>query len=338
MQVVELHEGFGINKLHLVEHPRPDPEQGQVLVKIEAVALNYVDLLLIRGQINSNLQFPYVPVCDGAGVVERIGEGVTEFQPGDQVTTLFIPNWVSGKPVPSTIDFSTRPGLGNVPGQLSQYKVFQVNQLIKSPANLSAIEAATLPIAGLTAWNALRYGNLQAGQTVLLHGTGGVSIFALQFAKIHGAQVIITSSSDVKLERARQLGADLTINYKTMPEWEASVHEFTEGEGADLIIETVGGENLKKSIDALRMGGHISIMGLLNGYSSEIDTLAFLIKQATIKGMEVGSTRDFEEMSRAIVTHNIYPIVDRKFTFDQTQAAFEYLDQGLHFGKVIITL
>ncbi len=206
-----------------------------------------------------------------------------------------------------------------------------------SPANLSAIEASTLPIAGLTAWNALRYGNLQAGETVLLHGTGGVSIFALQFASSQGAKVIITSSSDDKLKRSQQLGADLPINYKTTPDWESAVHQFTEGEGADLIVETVGGRNLQRSLNALRMGGHISVCGLLDGFESTLNTLT-LLHQHTIRGMEVGSTEDFAAMNRAIETYDIHPVIDKVFQFEKTQEAFEYLDQGLHFGKVVITL
>jgi NADPH:quinone reductase-like Zn-dependent oxidoreductase len=220
---------------------------------------------------------------------------------------------------------------------LTEYKIFRVNELVKSPVNLSSLEASTLAIAGLTAWNALRYGNLEAGETVLLHGTGGVSIFALQFAKAHGTRVIITSSSDEKLERASQLGADLTINYKTTPDWEAVVHQFTEGNGADVVVETVVGKNLQKSINALRMGGHISIMGLLDGFDTSINTLSLMHKQATIKGMEVGGTHDFEAMNRAISVNKIHPVIDKTFPFNQAKEAFEYLDKGLHFGKVVIT-
>lgn len=189
----------------------------------------------------------------------------------------------------------------------------------------------------MTAWNALRYGNLQSSDTVLLYGTGGVSIFALQFAKARGAQVVIASSSDEKLTRARQLGADFTINYKTTPNWETDVRHFTNGEGVNLVVETVGGKNLQKSVAALRMGGHISIMGLLAGLETEIDTIALLYKQATIKGMEVGSTGNFEEMNQEIVSNDIHPAIDAKFPLDQIQAAFAYLESGQHFGKIVIT-
>ena len=207
-----------------------------------------------KGLLNLNLPLPYVPVFNGAGVVEQVGLAVMAFKSGDAVATTFIPNWLSGSPISQATDYATRQGLGAVPGQLSDYKVLKINQLIKTPVNLSAIEASTLPIAGLTAWNALQYSNLQAGETVLLHGTGGVSIFALQFAKALGARVIITSSSDDKLKRALSLGADLLINYKSKPDWEETVHLFTEGEGADVILETVGGKNRRAIAQCLAYG------------------------------------------------------------------------------------
>jgi NADPH:quinone reductase-like Zn-dependent oxidoreductase len=338
MKTIELNAGFGINNLTMKEYPKPTPRRGEVLVKIEAVSLNYVDLLVIKGLVNPNVPFPYTPVCDGAGVVESVGEDVTAFKPGDKVATTFIPNWLSSKPTSKTTDYLTRQGLGGVSGQLTEYKIFQVNQLIKSPVNLSSVEASTLPIAGLTAYNALRYGNLQPGDTVLLHGTGGVSIFALQFAKTLGARVILTSSSDEKLKRAQQLSADLTINYKTIPDFEKLVYDFTNGEGADVIVETVGGKNLQRSLNAVRMGGHISIVGLLDEFDTSISTLTLMHKQATIRGMEVGGTDDFEAMNRVIEANNIHPVIDKTFMFEHALEAFEYLDKGRHFGKVVITV
>ena len=210
MKAITLQDSFGIDHLDQVELPTPRPAADEVLVRVQAVSLNAVDLLTIKGLLNPNLPLPHVPVADGAGIVEQVGATVTAFKPGDTVVTTFIPDWLSGKPTKQAVDYSTRQGIGT-PGQLSEYKVFKVNQLIKAPANLSALEASTLPVAGLTAWNALRYANVKAGDTVLLHGTGGVSIFALQFAKALNARVIITSSSDDKLKRAQQLGADLLI-------------------------------------------------------------------------------------------------------------------------------
>lgn len=337
MRVIQLQDGFGINHLHVSEQPKPSPSAEEVLVKLEAASLNYVDLLVVKGLLNPNFSLPYIPVTDGAGVVEQVGAGVTAFQVGDRVATTFIPHWLKGKPTSDSTDYAARQGLGNVPGQLAEYKCFTVNQLIHSPTNLSVIESSTLPIAGLTAWNALNYSNLAAGQTVLLHGTGGVSIFALQFAKVLGAKVIISSSRDEKLNRAKQLGADFLINYRTTSDWEAVVHQLTDGHGVDVVVETVGGGNLQQSLNALRMGGYISIVGLLDGFESQINTLSLLHQQATIRSMEVGSTEDFEAMNQAIAAHDIHPVIDAKFTLDQTQAAFEYLAQGQHFGKVIIT-
>lgn len=337
MNAIEL-QGFGIKHLQMIEKPKPSPALEQVLVKMEAVSLNAVDLLTINGKLNPNISLPYVPVADGAGVVESVGDRVTEFKPGDRVVSLFIPEWHSGRPTANATANATRPGLGETPGQLTEYKLFQSHQLIKAPTNLSSAEAATLPVAGLTAWNGLKYGNLQAGETALLHGTGGVSIFALQFTKARGAKVIITSSSDDKLKRSQQLGADFLINYKTTSEWEPMVHQLTNGQGVDVVIETVGGQNLQRSINALRMGGHISIMGLLNGFDTSINALTLMSQQATIRGMEVGSTEDFAAMNQEIETHDIHPVIDRTFSLEQIQQAFEYLEQGRHFGKVVVTL
>ncbi len=337
MRVIQLQHGFGLDHLELSEHLKPTPAHEEVLVRLEAASLNYVDLLVVKGLLNPNLPLPYIPVADGAGVVEEVGAGVTAFAVGDKVATTFIPHWLDGRPTADRTDYSTRQGLGTVPGQLAEYKCFHPTQLIHIPANLSAMEASTLPIAGLTAWNALHYANLQAGETVLLHGTGGVSTFALQFATAQGAKVMITSSSDAKLKRAQKLGADILINYKTTPNWEAVVHQVTDGKGADVVVETVGGKNLKRSLNAVRLGGYISVVGLLDGFAATIQTLSLLHHQATIRGMEVGSTQDFAAMNRAIVTNDIHPVIDAKFPLDQTQAAFEYLEQGQHFGKVVIT-
>jgi NADPH:quinone reductase-like Zn-dependent oxidoreductase len=321
VKIIQLQNGFGIEQLQLVEQEKPVPAAGEVLVKLEAASLNYVDLLVVKGLLNANLPLPYIPVADGAGLVEAVGAGITKFQVGDKVETTFIPDWMDGRPTSSRTDYTTRQGLGAVSGQLADYKCFRVNQLVHSPVNLSGIEASTLPIAGLTAWNALHYANLQAGETILLHGTGGVSIFALQFAKALGATVIITSSSDDKLKRAEQLGADFLINYKTISNWEVVVQKITDGKGADVVVETVGGANLQRSLNAVRMGGYIAVVGLLDGFEATVNTLDLLHQQATIRGMEVGSTKDFEAMNAAI---------------DQTQAAFQYLEQGQHFGKVVI--
>ncbi|MGK7934751.1 MAG: NAD(P)-dependent alcohol dehydrogenase [Xenococcaceae cyanobacterium] len=337
MKTIQLVDNFDISNLKIVEQSPPQPTNKQVLVKIEAVSLNYVDLLVIKGLLNPNLSLPYIPVCDGAGIVERVGEEVTAFKTGDKVATTFISDWVHGKPTPQTTDYETRQGLGNIPGQLSQYKCFSADQIISIPKNLTTIEASTLPIAGLTAWNALSYSNLQTNDTLLLHGTGGVSIFALQFAKARGAKVIITSGSAEKLQKAQQLGADLVINYEKDTNWETTVRNLTEGKGTDVIVETVGGRNLARSLKALKMGGNMSIVGLLDGFQANIDILALIHQQATIRGLEVGSKHQFAAMNREIEARDIHPIIDRVFSVEQTQKAFAYLEKSLHFGKVIVS-
>lgn len=337
MKAIAIQNGFGIDHLELIEVPKPQPAADEVLVKIQAVSLNSVDLMVVTGKLNPHLPLPFIPGADGAGTVEQVGNDVTAFKPGDTVVTTFIPKWTSGEPTQQAIDYATRQGVGS-PGQLSEYKVFKVDRLTKAPANLSALEACTLPVAGLTAWNGLHYASVAAGETVLLHGTGGVAIFALQFAKALGAQVIMTSSSDAKLQRAKALGADYLINYHTTPDWEETVRSVTDGVGVDAVLETVGGKNLARSLSVLRTGGSISIMGLLGGSEVTIDALSLMEGHATIRGMEVGNTQDFQDMNQAIEQHDIHPVIDRTFTFDEVRAAFTDLEQGKHFGKIAILL
>ena len=238
MKTIVLKDGFGIDKLTITHAPSPNVAPGMILVKMKAVSLNYVDLLLVKGQLDPNIKPPFIPVSDGAGIVEKVGPGIKDFKPGDHVATTYIPEWIDGRYTPENSKFETRPGSGTSPGQLVEYKVFSNNELIKVLESLSFAESSTLPIAALTAWNALAYGKVKAGDTILLHGTGGVSIFALQFAKVVGAKVIITSSDDKKLARARELGADYLINYKQTPDWVSDVLTMTDGLGADVVVET----------------------------------------------------------------------------------------------------
>ena len=337
MKAIALQNGFGIDHLESIEVPKPQPTTDEVLVKVQAVSLNSVDLMVVTGKMNPNLRLPFVPGADGAGTVEQVGTDVTAFKPGDAVVTTFIPKWTSGAPSKQAVDYATRQGIGS-PGQLSEYKVFKVDRLIKAPTNLSAVEASTLPVAGLTAWNALQYASVKSGDIVLLHGTGGVSIFALQFAKAIGARVIITSSSDAKLQRAKVLGADYLINYHTTPNWEEQVLSWTNSIGVDTVLETVGGKNLARSLSVLRTGGNISIMGLLGGSEMTIDALSLMERHATIRGMEVGNTHDFQQMNQAIEQYVIHPVIDRTFTFDEVQLAFTEFEQGKHFGKIAIVI
>ena len=338
MKTIVLKDGFGIDKLTLTQTPSPKVGPGMILVKMNAVSLNYVDLLLVKGQLNPKIRPPFIPVSDGAGIVEEVGPDIKDFKPGDHVATTYIPEWIDGRYTLENSRFETRPGSGTSPGQLVEYKVFRNNELIKVPELLSFAESSTLPIAALTAWNALAYGKVKAGDTVLLHGTGGVSIFALQFAKAVGARVIITSSDDKKLTKARELGADGLINYKKTPDWIADVFTMTDGEGADVVVETVGGSNLNKSLEALRLDGHISIVGFLDGVQSPINLISLNLKRAKINGLSVGSQQDFADMLKAVSANKIKPVIDRTFPLDQTAEAFSYLESGRHFGKIVIEL
>lgn len=336
MKSIVLQNGYGIDELVVAQTSPPRVGPGEILVNMKAVSLNYVDLLLIKGELNPDITPPFIPLSDGAGIVEEVGAEVQDFAPGDHVVTTYIPAWTDGRYTPENSKFENRPGSGGTPGQLLEYKTFHKNELLKFPKSLSFAEAATLPIAALTAWNALAYAMTKAGDTVLLHGCGGVSIFALQFAKTMGAKVIITSSSDEKLSRAKKLGADDTINYKDRPNWIDDVLAITEGEGADVIVETVGGSNLNKSLEALRLDGHISVVGFLEDVHSQINLISLNLKRAKINGLSVGSRQDFADMLKAISINHIKPVIDKSFSFDQTKQAFRYLESGDHFGKVVI--
>lgn len=336
MQSVVLKDGFGIDQLQVISTPLPKVGPQDILVKMQAVALNYLDLLIIQGDLNPDLTFPFIPVSDGAGIVEAVGCEVTEFQLGDRVVTPYLPNWHDGRFTPQKSTFESRPGSGLKPGQLTEYQSFRAHELMRSPALLTPAEAATLPIAALTAWNALTYSHAKPGDVVLLHGTGGVSIFALQFAKAAGLSVIITSSSDEKLAKAQALGADHLINYRQQPEWVGEVLAATAGEGADLVVETVGGVNLNQSLEALRFDGHISVVGFLEGMQSPLNLVSLNLKRAKIHGLSVGSRQDFANMNQAISVNAIRPVIDRAFPFTAAQDAFRYLASGQHFGKVVI--
>ena len=336
MKSIVLKDGFGIDKLTLTQAPLPKVGPGMILVKMKAVSLNYVDLLLIKGQLNPNIRPPFIPVSDGVAIVEEVGPDIKDFKPGDRVATTYIPEWIDGRYTPQNSRFETRPGSGTSPGQLIEYKVLRKNELVKVPESLSFAESSTLPIAALTAWNALAYGKTKAGDTVLLHGTGGVSIFALQFAKAMGARTIITSSDDKKLAKARELGADCLINYKQTPDWISNVFTMTDGEGADVVVDTVGGSNLNKSLEALRLDGHISVVGFLDGVQSPINLISLNLKRAKINGLSVGSRQDFADMLKAISENKIQPVIDRTFPLDQTAEAFSYLESARHFGKIVI--
>lgn len=326
-------QAFGLDHLKQVERPDPEPGPGEILVTIKSTSLNYRDYLTVIGEYNPRLKLPLIPLCDGAGEVIGVGPGVKKIKVGDRVASNFAQEWVSGKP---TMD-QLRTSLGGpLPGCLVQQRIFPDYGVVKIPDYMSYEEASSLPCAALTAWSATVQAATKAGDTVLILGTGGVSIFALQFAKMHGANVIITSSSDEKIERAKALGADHSINYRTKPNWSKEVRRITKMAGADHVIEVGGAGTLEHSIMSTRLFGQISLIGVLAGGKSEVNMVPVLMQNITVQGILVGGRDSFEEMLRAMSQHQTKPVIDRVFDFSDAKEAFEYLGAGKHFGKVCI--
>ncbi|MFN6571727.1 NAD(P)-dependent alcohol dehydrogenase [Dendronalium sp. ChiSLP03b] len=336
MKAYEIQSNTGIDALKLVDRPEPKPAAGQVLIKVRATSLNYRDLLVAEGAYGSGVKYPLIPLSDGAGEVVAVGEGVTRVKIGDRVAGIFFQNWIYG----SLSKEKMKSDLGGgIDGVLAEYVVLHQEGLVILPDHLSYSEGATLPCAAVTAWQALvTKGNVSPNDSVLLLGTGGVSIFALQFAKIHGARAIVTSSSDEKLARAKQLGADETINYKTTPDWEKQVYALTNRTGVDRVVEVGGAGTFPKSLQAVRIGGQISYIGVLSGRGNEIDPTPILFKSLTVQGIYVGSREMFEAMNQAIAQHQLQPIIDRVFSFTEAREAYLYLKSAAHFGKVVIEI
>ncbi|MBI5260747.1 MAG: NAD(P)-dependent alcohol dehydrogenase [Bradyrhizobium sp.] len=336
MKSYELRGPNGIDGLTLVDKPVPTPGSGEVLVRLKAATLNYRDLLTIKGGYGSRQKFPLIPVSDGAGVVESVGPDVSAFSPGDRVIGSFFEDWISGEPTEAKM----RTALGGgVDGVLTQYRVFRARSLVRTPEHLSDIEAAALPCAGLTAWNAVvKLGNLKPGQTILTQGTGGVSIFALQFAKLCGARVIATSSSDAKIERLKMIGADVALNYKDTPDWGKRARELT-GRGVDLVVEVGGVGTLNESIRATRIGGTIAFIGVLAGPPPpELRLPLMVMQQQRLEGVTVGSVEDLQALVDAIAINRMKPVIDKTFSFDRAKQALTYMASGAHFGKVAIAI
>jgi NADPH:quinone reductase-like Zn-dependent oxidoreductase len=334
MKVWELQNTFGIDSLTVIERPEPRPGPGQVLLKMKAWSLNFRDLLVVKGQYNPKLRLPMVPLSDGVGEVAGVGDGVTRVKAGDRVAGIFMQKWLAGELTDDKAKSSL--GGGGPAGLLAEFVVLDQEGVVPVPAHLNDEEAATLPCAGVTAWHALvPSGNVRPGQSVLVQGTGGVSIFALQFARMAGARVIATSSSDAKLERAHKLGASDGINYKTTPDWEEKVRELTGGTGVDHVIEVGGAGTLGKSLRAVRTAGHVALIGILTG-GGQVNPLPILMKAVRVQGIYVGSREMFEAMNRAIVLHRMRPVVDRVFPFAEAREALRYMESGAHFGKVCI--
>jgi NADPH:quinone reductase-like Zn-dependent oxidoreductase len=321
-------EGWTLENL-----PSPIPGPGEVLIRTRAVSLNYRDLLLCKGQYNPRLRLPVIPASDGAGEVVATGAGATRFHPGDRVVASFMPRWVDGL----LDETKARSALGaESDGMLAEEVVLNEEGLVSIPSHFSFEEAATLPCAGVTAWNAVvASGSVKPGETVLVQGTGGVSIFALQFARLAGARVIATSSQDQKLERVIAMGAGDGINYKSTPDWDKKVRELTGGRGVDLVVEVGGAGTLPKSLRAVRLGGTIALIGVLSG-AGEVNPMAILMKGVRVQGIFVGSRAMFEAMNRGIEVNQIRPVIDRVFSFDEAKAALAYLESGAHFGKVVV--
>lgn len=329
-------DDFGLENLNLHEIPTPEPAAGELLIKVSAVSLNYRDKALVDG-IYSPEKMPkgLVPVADFAGVVSAIGSGVTTYAVGDRVTSHFYSTWQDGPWLPEYADFQVGGPLG---GGLAEYQVLSEHAVVPTPAYLSDEEAATLPIAALTPWFAMReYGDIGADDTILVQGTGGVSIFAIQIASALGARVIATSSSDDKLIRARKLGATDTINYRTTPDWAAAALELTDGRGVDLVIDVVGGEGLRDSIRAARGSGMVAVVGFLQGQSATLDLMDLIWHQTHIQGIAVGHRRSFQDLVRFLDEHQIKPVIDTVYDFADAHAAYDQLARGA-FGKIVITV
>lgn len=327
--------GDGIAALQLDEHPIPVPGPNEVVVKMAAASLNFRDLLVVNGTAHWKPPEPRVPASDGVGIVVAAGAGVTRSRPGDRVAGIFLPKWLDGELTSET----SAGGLGGpaADGTLTEYRTFDEQAVVAVPGHLTDVEAATLPDSAVTAWHAVRHrSNVQSGDSVLIQGTGGVSIAALQFAHALGARPIVISSSDQKLERARMLGAAEVINYKQVPEWQDEILARTAGRGVDHVIEVVGGENLNRSLRAVRVGGTISLIGSMAGLSARIETVQIALKNACIHGIETGSRAMFEAMNGFIASHRLQPVIDRTFAFSEVRDALAYLASGRHFGKVTV--
>jgi NADPH:quinone reductase-like Zn-dependent oxidoreductase len=333
MKVYEIQGGFGIDALTLTERPEPKPAAGQVLVKMCAWSLNYRDLLMVKGLYNPKLRLPLVPLSDGVGEIVEVGEGVTRVKLGDRVAGNFMQKWIDGE----LDEVKAKSALGGaIDGVLAERVVLDAEGVVPIPDHLTDREAATLPCAALTAWHALvTAGGVKAGETVLIQGTGGVSLFALQFATIRGARVIATSSSDEKLARVLKRGVSDGINYRTTPAWGERVRELTQGRGVDHVVEVGGAGTLGESLKAVRMGGRISLIGILSG-ASQINPIPILMTGVCVQGIFVGSRVMFEAMNKTISEHKMHPVVDRAFPFDDVGGAFRYMESAMHFGKIVI--
>lgn len=333
MRQATIYNAFGIENIVWREVADPQPGPGQVLVRMRAASLNYRDYLVAMGRYNPKMPLPRVPLSDGAGEVIGLGTGVTRFAIGDRVAGSFMQSWLNG---PYCDEYGESALGGAIDGVLADQIVFGETGLIAVPSHLSFEEAATLPCAGVTAWNALfENGAIRAGETVLVQGSGGVSVFALQFAKAAGARVIATSSHLEKMEKLRSLGADWVLNYKETPEWGKAI---AKAGGVDHVVEVGGAETLEQSLIAVRGGGKVSVIGILSGVSASLNIAPILHKHLRIQGIYVGSHSMFESMNRALTQNQMRPVIDSVYEGAQIQEALRFMESAAHFGKIVIRL
>lgn len=333
MRALEIREPFGLDSAVYTTRPDPAPGPREVVLRVSALSLNYRDRLVVDGIDRWRPREPRIPVSDGVGVVVATGGAVTRVGEGDRVAPIFYPRWIDGPPAAEKMEGAL--GGAAADGLYAEYVVADEAAVVAVPEHLADEEAATLPCAGVTAWNGVaEAASLREGDTAVVLGTGGVALFALQFAKLLGARVIVTSSSDAKLARARALGADDGINYRTTPDWPRAVRELTDGRGTDLVVDSAG--TLGEAIHAVRVGGALAFIGLMAGMRAEIDLVRLMGSNATIRAIDVGSRAMFERMNDAIESARLRPVIDRTFAFDEAHDALRYLAAGAHFGKVCV--
>lgn len=333
MRTWEIQGAYGIDNLRMGDRPEPTPGPGQIVVAMKAACLNYRDLTTIKGGLPHPL--PLIPFSDGAGEVVAAGAGVSRVKVGDRVCPMFFQSWLSG---PVSAEARAAPLGGPLAGVLQERMLLDAEGVSRVPDHLSWEEASTLPCAALTAWRAITVeAPVGPGDTILVQGTGGVSIFALQFAKALGARVIVTSSSDAKLERARGLGADMTINYKATPRWGVQARELTGGKGVDVVVEVGGEGTFNESLDAARVGGAVVVIGILGGITPAVSVRTIFSKNLRINGISVGSREQFEGMCERIAAWKLQPVIDRTFPFEDLPAALQLMQAGGHFGKIVLT-
>lgn len=336
MRAWQITQEFGIDNLALVDRPDPQPGPGQIVVRVKATSLNYRDLITVKHGGLRGLTLPLVPLSDGAGEVIGMGDGVTRVHTGDRVAGIFFQNWLAGGP--DAAHQASALG-GALDGMLAEQVVLSEDGVVQIPDYMSYEDAATLPCAAVTAWQSMvSLGNMKAGDTILILGTGGVSIFALQFAVAAGARSIVTSSSDEKLARATALGATHAINYKTTPEWGKRVLELTGGVGVDQVVEVGGAGTLGQSMEATRVGGMIGLIGILAGTDGEVNPIPVLMKSLRLQGVYVGSRAMFEDMNAALAANRIKPVIDRVYPFEEAREALKLMESAAHFGKIVVTV